>query len=99
MALQYRTGGPQPAPVAGGGLPVPQDVSASFLGDVPGVSPGQTVDVDLLEGGRPTLTVPIAGLVEDALALSAYMDIDALHRLMWETRVLSGASLRCQAPS
>ena len=37
--------------------------------------------------------VPVTGLVDDVLGLSAYMDIDALHRLMREGDVATGALL------
>ena len=40
---------------------------------------------------RPTRDIQVAGLVDDVLGLSAYADIDALHDLMREGEVLSGA--------
>jgi putative ABC transport system permease protein len=55
------------------------------------VSAGDVVTVDVLEGHRPTLRVPVTGLVDDLLGLSAYMDIDALHKLMQEGDVVTGA--------
>ena len=47
----------------------------------------------MLEGQRPVRELPVAGLVDDVLGLSAYMDIDALHDMMREGDVLSGAAL------
>jgi len=35
----------------------------------------------------------VAALVDDTLGLQAYMDVDALHRLMREGRVMTGAAL------
>lgn len=49
--------------------------------------------VEVLEGQRPVRQIPVTGLVDDTLGLSAYMEINALHRLMREGGVLSGATL------
>lgn len=49
-----------------------------------GVGIGQNVSVELLEGNRATRDVPVAGIVQDLIGLSAYMDLDALNRLLRE---------------
>ena len=49
--------------------------------------------IEVLEGHRPVQQLPITGLVDDVLGLSAYTDIDALHRMLREGDVLSGAAL------
>jgi putative ABC transport system permease protein len=38
-------------------------------------------------------SLPVAGTVDDTLGLSAYMSIDALHRLLRESDTISGAAL------
>jgi putative ABC transport system permease protein len=63
------------------------------LGEVLNVSPGDTVTVEVLEGTRPVRALPVAGLVDDTLGLSAYMEISALHRLMRESDVLSATTM------
>jgi putative ABC transport system permease protein len=68
-------------------------VLSTLLGQVLGVETGDTVTIEVLEGHRPVRDVPVAALVDDILWLSAYMDIDALHKMMGESNVVSGALL------
>jgi putative ABC transport system permease protein len=58
------------------------------------VSPGDRVQLEVLEGSRPVREVVVAGLVDEFLGLSVYMDQEALHRLMREGERLSGAYLQ-----
>jgi putative ABC transport system permease protein len=74
-------------------LPPAGVVLSQMLAGVLDVSPGDTVTLDVLEGYRPTRTVEVTGLVDDMLGLSAYMDIDALHEMMREGDVSTGALL------
>jgi putative ABC transport system permease protein len=74
-------------------LPAEGLAISKMLGDILDVRPGQTVTVRVLEGARPVREVPVVSLVDDALGLNAWMDIDALHRLMREGGSLSGAHL------
>jgi putative ABC transport system permease protein len=46
------------------------------------VRAGDSVEVELLEGRRPTASLPVAGVVETAIAMPAYMELDALNRLL-----------------
>jgi putative ABC transport system permease protein len=57
------------------------------------VDPGERVRVEVLEGRRAVLLVTVTGTVDDAMGLSAYMEIGMLHRLMREGETLSGAYL------
>ena len=68
-------------------------VLSQILADVLGVDAGDAVTVDVLEGVRPTRRLEVTGLVDDVLGLSIYMDISALHRMMREGDVVSGALL------
>lgn len=63
------------------------------LGDILGVRVGDTVQVEVLEGKRPVRQVAIAGALQDFTGVSAYMDIEALGRLMREGPVMNGAHL------
>jgi putative ABC transport system permease protein len=68
-------------------------VMSQILADVLEVRVGEEVTVDVLEGLRPTRTLRVTGTVDDVLGLSMYMDMRALHRMMREDDVLSGALL------
>lgn len=64
------------------------------LAEILQVSPGERVRIEVLEGARPVREIAVAGLVDEFLGLSVYMDVDALHRLMREGDTLSGAYLQ-----
>jgi putative ABC transport system permease protein len=74
-------------------LPPSGVVLSLTLANVLRVEPGDSVTLDVLEGHRPTLRAQVTGLVDDLLGLSAYMNIDALHDLMQEGEVSTGALL------
>ena len=74
---------------------LPQDglVLTAKLAQVLGVSPGQTVTVEVLEGDRLVRQIPVRGLVDELIGVSAYMDVRALNRLMREGASVSGTFL------
>jgi putative ABC transport system permease protein len=74
-------------------LPPSGLVLSEILAQVLDVRPGDTVTLDVLEGHRPVRTVMVTGLVDDIMGLSAYMNAGALHDLMRESGVVSGALL------
>ena len=74
-------------------LPPDGVVLSSKLAEILGVSVGDVLTLEVLEGERPTRTVPVVGLVDELVGLSAYMDIHALNRLMREGQTISGAYL------
>ncbi len=83
----------------GGGIqPLPPEgiVLSDMLADVLRVRTGDTLTVEVLEGARPVRPVRVAGVVEDFLGLSAYMELPALHRLAGQGRTVSGAWLSVQ---
>ncbi|MBW7851348.1 MAG: FtsX-like permease family protein [Rhodospirillales bacterium] len=59
-----------------------------------GVVPGDDVSVEIMEGRRRTLSLPIAGVVEEYLGTPAYMEIEALGRAIGEPGQVSGSFLR-----
>lgn len=63
------------------------------LGEVLGVSPGDHIRVEVLEGARPTRGLQVAGLVDEPVGLGAYMDLPTLSAMMREEGALSGAYL------
>ena len=74
-------------------LPPDGLVVSQMLASILDVAPGQSVQVEVLEGTRPKRDVPIVDLVDDSMGLQAYMRIDAVRRLMREASVVSGAAL------
>jgi putative ABC transport system permease protein len=74
-------------------LPPSGIVMSQTLADVLGVAPGDEVTVEILEGVRPVRRIRVTGLVDDVLGLSVYMDRSALHEMMREDEVATGALL------
>ena len=64
-----------------------------FLAEQLGLQTGDLVAVEVLEGHRRQIEVPLAGVVDEPLGLSAYMRIDRLNDLMREGPALSGVWL------
>lgn len=58
---------------------------SEWLGRVLGVRPGDTVEIDLLEGHRRTVALPVSALVLDFFGLDVTMELGALSRLMRES--------------
>ncbi len=63
------------------------------LADLLGCRRGDQVHVEVLEGLRTTADLPIMAVIDDYLDLSAYMELDSLHRLVREQDAVSGATL------
>ena len=64
------------------------------LAEILHVKPGDTLTVEVLEANRPVRQVTVTGLVDELLGVQAYIDIQALNRLMREGKTISGAYLR-----
>ena len=60
------------------------------------VKPGDTLTVEVLEGRRPVLQVPVLGITKQFLGVSAYMQQDSLNALLREESTVSGAYLAVQ---
>lgn len=75
-------------------LPPDGLVLSATLASRLGVRPGDRVRVEVLEGHRPVREVLVAGLVDEYLGTSAYMEIGAAGRLAGGGRTLTGAYLR-----
>lgn len=58
-----------------------------------GVGRGDTVEVEILEGRRQKTEVVVSDLIESYFGLGAYMNIEALNRLLGEGPEVSGAHL------
>src|SRR4029079_6470613 len=66
-------------------------VISKKLAQVLEVTAGQTVRVEALQDKRPVIDVPVVELLDDISGLNAYMDIDALNRMMHEGQMVTGA--------
>lgn len=68
-------------------------VLGTKLAEKLGVEVGDTLRVEVLEGRRPTLELPVVNLVEVYIGVPAYMHIDALDRALGERPSLEYAHL------
>lgn len=77
-------------------MPMPEAglLLSEALADALHVRPGDLVTVEVLEGRRPTVTLPVSGLSVGYVGLGAAMEIGALNRLMREGAMVSGVSLQ-----
>ena len=76
-------------------VPLPRDglLLSSKLAELLGVQRGDLVTVEVLEGEQPIRQVPVAELITEYGGTNAYMDEQALHRLLREGNSLTGAFL------
>lgn len=72
-------------------LPPDGLVLSKKLGEVLHVAAGQTVRVETLQDKRPVADIPVVALLDDIAGLNAYMNLDALNRLMRDGPRVSGA--------
>jgi len=72
-------------------LPAEGMVMSEKLAEVLGVRVGDELRVEVLEGTRPFVDVPVRGLVTDYAGVAAYMDIGALRRVLKEGDTVNGA--------
>ncbi len=77
----------------GNPLPVPPEglLISRKLAEMLEIQPGESLIMEIQEGRRPRREATVHGLITDYAGLSAYMDIDALRRLMQEGATVSGA--------
>ena len=78
------------APVS---LPAEGIAISQALADVLKLRTGDRVEVQLLEGRRQTVLLPVSVITTGYIGLSAVMNLDAMNRLLDEGNVISGAYL------
>jgi len=69
-------------------------VLSAQLAEILNVTVGDTLTVEVREGRRPTLDIPVTGLVEALIGTPAYMDMASLNRRLKEPNRVSGAYLK-----
>jgi putative ABC transport system permease protein len=74
-------------------LPPEGIVMTSQLAKMLEIEPGQMLTVEVLDESRPTTEIPLVATVDELLGVSAYIDLDALNRLMDQGHAASGAYL------
>jgi putative ABC transport system permease protein len=84
---------------AGKVVPVPASglLMSTKLAEVLGVRIGDVVTLEVLEGRRPVRRVPVVALFETYIGTPAYMNAQALHRMMRERPVTNIIHLRADA--
>lgn len=77
-------------------MTMPDDgiIMSKMLGEILGLQVGDEVQLSVLEGQRPQRSVVVRGLLTDFSGVAAYMDLDALRRLMHEGDTVNGAYLK-----
>lgn len=75
-------------------LPLSGIVLSDKLAELLGVSLGDNLTIEVLEDRRQKVIVAVTGITTEFAGTNAYMDRDALHRLLQEDRRISGAFLR-----
>ncbi len=68
-------------------------ILTDYLGSMLGIRGGDMLTVEVLEGNRPEIRVPVAGLVKQYIGLMGFMDLSELNKVMKEGNAISGAYL------
>ncbi|MBK9705289.1 MAG: ABC transporter permease [Betaproteobacteria bacterium] len=79
----------QPVHVPAGGVVLTDHLADNILH----VKPGDLLTVEVLEGNRRVVQVPVLGITRQFLGVSAYMQQESLNALLREGDVVSGAYL------
>ena len=76
-------------------IPLPEDglLVSRMLAEVLEVSVGDRVRVEVLEGRRPVLSLPVVRLFETHIGTPAYIELAALNRHLGDGRVTGGVNL------
>lgn len=69
------------------------------LARVLGVAPGDTVQVEVLEGERPVLRLPVRATADELVGTAAYVELGTLGRRLRDGGVATGADLAVAAGS
>ena len=69
-------------------------ILSSGLAEILDIQPGEILSIDVREGRRPLLNVPVVAIAESLMGAPAYMELAALNRLLKEPLRMSGAYLR-----
>lgn len=68
-------------------------ILSRYLGDYLGISPGEVIAIEFLEGSRRSRQVTVTDLVDDQFGVGVWMEQSALNKLLMEGPTYSGAWL------
>jgi putative ABC transport system permease protein len=69
-------------------------ILAKALADILKIKPGEMLTIEVREGRRPILRLPVVSIAESLLGAPAYLELGALNRALKEPNRVSGAYLR-----
>ncbi len=75
-------------------LPQQGVILTDYLAELLHITPGDMLTIEVLEGSRPTVQVPLVGTAKEYLGVNGYMQRGALNRLLKEGNAISGALLK-----
>ena len=78
-------------------LPPRGVILTDYLAELLHIQPGDMLTIEVLEGNRPTVQVPVVGTARQYLGMNVYMQRAALNRLLKEGDTISGALMMVDA--
>lgn len=72
-------------------------ILSRVLADILNIKPGDDLEVEVKEGRRPHIMLPVIGVADSLLGAPAYMEMEALNRALKEPGGVSGLYLRVDA--
>ena len=78
-------------------LPENGVILTDYLAELLHIKPGDLLTIEVLEGNRTTVQVPVIGTAKEFIGTNVYMQRAALNRLLKEGDVISGAWLKIDA--
>jgi putative ABC transport system permease protein len=75
-------------------LPPAGVVLTDYLAELLRIRPGDLLSIEVLEGSRPTVRVPVVATAKEYLGVNVYMQRAALNRLLKKEDAISGALLK-----
>jgi putative ABC transport system permease protein len=69
-------------------------VITDYLAEILHIQPGDMITIEVLEGNRPIIQVPVVGTAKQYMGMNAYMQRDALNAMLKEGDAISGALLK-----
>jgi putative ABC transport system permease protein len=79
-------------------LPQRGVILTDYLAELLHIKVGDMLTIEVLEGQRPTVHVPVVGTAKQYMGVNAYMRVDALNTLLKEGNAISGALMRVDKP-
>lgn len=77
-------------------LPVAGLLLTDYLAAELGVRPGESIQVQLLEGDRRTVAVPVTGISSEFVGVGAYMRLEALNRILGDGPLVNQAMINLE---